>query len=62
LVLDTVIANIPKDTSRPWGPDANPQTAVMDFMENRTDFVNDKEIEDRIGITVAPKGYWKRIS
>ncbi len=61
LVLDTVIANIPKDVSRPWGPDANPQSAVLEFMSNRTDFVNDKEIEDRIGITVAPKGYWKRL-
>lgn len=62
LVLDTVIANLPKDPSRSWGPDANPQTAVLDFMSNRADFKNDSDIENKIGITVAPKGYWKRTS
>jgi cephalosporin hydroxylase len=62
LVLDTVIENLPIDESRPWGPGANPQTAVLDFMKNRSDFENDSSTEDQISITVAPKGYWKRIS
>jgi cephalosporin hydroxylase len=61
LVLDTVIENLPPDDSRPWGPGASPQTAVLEFMENRTDFVNDSIIEGKIGITVAPLGYWKKI-
>ena len=61
LVLDTVIENLPRDNSRPWGPGGSPQTAVLEFMKNRTDFVNDSIIEGKIGITVAPLGYWKKI-
>ena len=60
LVLDTVIENLPIDKNRPWGPGASPQTAVLEFMKNRDDFVNESQIEQRIGITVAPKGYWRR--
>jgi cephalosporin hydroxylase len=59
-VLDTVIENLPIDKNRPWGPGASPQTAVLEFMKNRDDFVNESQIEQRIGITVAPKGYWRR--
>lgn len=60
LVLDTVIENLPIDSSRPWGPGASPQTAVLEYMKNRDDFVNDEELEQRIAITVAPKGYWRK--
>ena len=62
LVLDTVIEDLPIDETRPWGPGASPQTAVMEFMQSHPEFVNESEIEKRIAITVAPKGYWKRIS
>lgn len=62
LVLDTVIEDLPVDENRPWGPGASPQTAVIEFMKNRSDFENEKHIEQQIGITVAPKGYWKKIS
>jgi len=61
LVLDTVIENIPKDATREWGPGANPQTAVLKYMSGRNSFKNDDSIEQRIGITVAPKGYWFRV-
>lgn len=61
LVLDTVIEDLPIDATRPWGPGASPQTAVVEFMSNRDDFKNESEIERKIGITVAPKGYWKKI-
>lgn len=62
LVLDTVIENLPVDKNRPWGPGASPQTAVVEFMRSRNDFVNEDEIEQQIGITVAPKGYWRKIT
>ena len=61
LVLDTVIENIPKDNTREWGPGANPQTAELEYMSGRDDFKNDTNIEQRIGITVAPKGFWIRV-
>ncbi len=62
LVLDTVIEELPVDVNRPWGPGASPQTAVLEFMKSRTDFENEIRIEQQIGITVAPKGYWKKIN
>ncbi len=62
LVLDTVIDDLPLDEQRPWGPGANPKTAVRDFMRERSDFINSSEIENRIAITVAPNGYWRRVS
>lgn len=62
LVLDTVIEDLPIDETRPWGPGASPQTAVLEFMSSHPEFVNESEIEKRIAITVAPKGYWKKIT
>ena len=61
LVLKTVIENIPKDNTREWGPRTNSQTAVLEYMLERKDFENDANIEQRIGITVAPKGFWIRV-
>lgn len=62
LVLDTVIEDLPRDPDRPWGPGSSPKTAVLEYMKNRNDFLNAEEIESRVGITVAPKGYWKRVA
>ena len=61
LVLNTVIQNIPKDDTREWGPRANPQTAVLGYMLGRKDFENDANIKQRIGITVATKGFWIKV-
>ncbi len=60
IVLDCIIENLPRDASRPWGPGDSPQSAVLEFMKNRSDFTNREDIEDRIALTVAPKGYWQR--
>ena len=63
VVFDTVIEDLPKDSSgeRPWGPGDNPKTAVWDFLKNNSSFIIDKEIEDKLLITVAPDGYLKRV-
>lgn len=59
LVLDTIIEDMPKDLvgNRPWGAGDNPKTAVKEFLKTTDRFVVDKEIENKLLITVAPHGY-----
>ena len=61
VVFDTVIEDMPKDffPDRPWGKGNNPKTAVWDFLKTSDRFVVDKEIENKLLITVAPDGYLK---
>lgn len=63
VVFDTVIEDMPKDffPDRPWGKGNNPKTAVQIFLETNHRFVVDKEIENKLLITVAPGGYLKCI-
>jgi cephalosporin hydroxylase len=74
LVFDTVIEDLPEKMSqdRPWGPGNSPKTAVREYIgylqtEGRTAsdgqpliLENDKQIQDKLLITVAPDGYLKR--
>jgi cephalosporin hydroxylase len=63
VVFDTVIEDMPKDffPDRPWGKGNNPKTAVQIFLETNHRFVVDKEIENKLLITVAPGGYLRCI-
>jgi cephalosporin hydroxylase len=63
VVLDTVIEDMPEDffANRPWGKGNNPKTAVREFLTTNDRFVPDREIEDKLLITVAPGGYLKCI-
>ena len=66
IVFDTVIDDIstPKTFShhkRPWGKGDNPKTAVKSFLKTNNRFIIDKEIENKLMITVAPCGYLKCI-
>ncbi len=63
VVFDTVVEDMPEDffLDRPWGKGNNPKTAVREFLEHNDRFVVDKEIEDKLLITVAPNGYLKCI-
>jgi cephalosporin hydroxylase len=45
---------------RPWGKGNNPKTAVWEFLKTNDRFVVDKEIENKLLITVAPDGYLRR--
>jgi len=62
-VFDTIIEDMPDDSfpDRPWGVGDNPKTAVWEYLKDNDDFVIDKDIENKILITVAPDGYLKRI-
>lgn len=61
VVMDTVVEDMPKDLfpDRPWGKGNSPKTAVWEFLRNNDRFEVDKEIENKLLITVAPDGYLK---
>jgi len=63
IVFDTIIEYMPKGffKNRPWDKGNNPATAVKEFLKKNKSFIRDKEIENKLLITVAPKGYLKRI-
>jgi len=63
-VFDTVIEDLPEDSfpNKPWDKGDNPKTAVWEFLKENDEFVIDKDIENKILITVAPDGYLKRKS
>ena len=61
VVFDTIIEDMPEDSfpDRPWGKGNNPKTAVREFLKETDRFVVDKDIENKLLITVAPDGYLK---
>lgn len=61
VVFDTIIDDMPKDffKKRPWGKNNNPKSAVKEFLKSNDRFEIDKEIENKLLITVAPCGYLK---
>lgn len=63
VVFDTVIEDMPASNSgeRPWGPGNNAKTAVWEFLKTHPEFAIDKQIENKLQITVAPDGYLKRV-
>jgi len=62
-VYDTIVEDMPKGSfsDRPWDIGNNPKTAVWEYLKECNDFVIDKDIENKILITVAPDGYLKRV-
>jgi len=61
VAFDTIIEDMPEDSfsDRPWGKGNNPKTAVWEFLKTNDRFEVDKEIENKLLITVAPDGYLK---
>jgi len=59
VVFDTAIEDMPEDffPDRPWGKGNNPKTAVWEFLQTNNRFEIDKEMENKLLITVAPDGY-----
>jgi cephalosporin hydroxylase len=64
VVFDTVIEDLPSGSypDRPWDKGANPKTAVHQWLKTHPEFVIDKDIDEKLLISVAPDGYLKRIS
>jgi cephalosporin hydroxylase len=63
VVFDTIIEDMPPGSfpDRPWGKGNNPKTAVWEFLKIHHEFKIDKEIEQKLLITVAPDGFLRRI-
>jgi cephalosporin hydroxylase len=65
IVFDTIVEELPTDYmpgGRPWNPGNNPKTAVFEFLKENKNFEIDKQIDNKILISVAPDGYLKRKS
>jgi cephalosporin hydroxylase len=65
VVFDTIVEDLPEDYmpgGRPWNPGNNPKTAVFEFLKENKNFEIDKQIDNKILISVAPDGYLKKIS
>lgn len=62
IVFDTIVEDLPDEIwgDRPWSKGNNPKTAVWEFLKTNDDFKIDKNIENKILITVAPDGFLKR--
>jgi len=62
VVFDTLIEDMPKGFyDRPWDKGDNPKTAVWEFLAESDNFVIDKNIDNKILVSVAPDGYLKRV-
>lgn len=63
VVMDTVVEDMPPDffPDRPWGPGDNPKTAVWAYLQENRNFEIDRQMNDKLLITVAPDGYLRRI-
>jgi len=63
VVFDTIIEDMPPDffPDRPWGKGNSPRTAVWEFLNKTDRFIIDKEIENKLLVTVAPDGFLKCI-
>jgi cephalosporin hydroxylase len=61
VVFDTTIEDQPEDFQHggPWDKRNNPKTAVWEFLKKNDRFVVDREIEDKLLITVTRQGYLK---
>jgi cephalosporin hydroxylase len=61
VVFDTIIEEMPSGSfpDRPWDKSDNPATAVRAFLGQNDRFEVDREIENKLLISVAPGGYLK---
>jgi cephalosporin hydroxylase len=62
IVFDTAIEDLPAGSfpDRPWDVGNNPKTAVHEWLNSHPEFEIDKDIDNKLLISVAPDGYLKR--
>ncbi len=63
VAFDTIVEDLPADlyNDRPWSVGDNPKTAVHEFLKANDGFIINKEIDNKLLVSVAPDGYMKRI-
>lgn len=64
VVFDTVIEELPNNyfKDRNWKAGNSPKTAVSEFLKDNNNFKIDKDIQNKLLITVASDGYLKKIN
>jgi cephalosporin hydroxylase len=64
IVFDTAIEDLPAGSfpDRPWDIGNNPKTAVHEWLKTHPEFEIDKDIDNKLLISVAPDGYLRRVS
>ena len=62
VVLDTFVEDMPEKffNNRPWDVGNNPKTAVHEFIKSNPEFKIDKNIFNKLLISVAPDGFLKK--
>lgn len=63
IVFDTIIEDLPPGSfpDRPWDIGDNPKTAVHEWLKLHSEFKIDKDIDNKLLISVAPDGYLRRV-
>jgi len=63
IVFDTAIEDLPAGSfpDRHWDVGNNPKTAVHEWLKSHPEFEIDKDIDNKLLISVAPDGYLKRV-
>jgi cephalosporin hydroxylase len=63
IAFDTIVEDLPKNhlPRQAWEKGDNPKTAVWEFLKRNDQFIIDKDIDNKLLISVAPQGYLKRV-
>ena len=64
VVFDTFVEDMPPRffPDRPWDVGNNPKTAVWKWLKNHSEFEIDKNVAQKLQVTVAPDGFLRRLS
>jgi len=59
IVCATAVNNLPvhPKRARPWGPDKNPMTALIEYQKEDNRFITNEDIDNKLLITYMPGGY-----
>ena len=62
VVFDTIIEDMPDNMfpDRPWSVGNNPKTAVWEYLKTHPEFEIDRNLQNKLLITVAPDGFLKK--
>jgi cephalosporin hydroxylase len=63
IVFNTAIENLPTGSfpDRPWDVGNNPKTAVHEWLKSHAEFKIDKDIDNKLLISVAADGHLKMV-
>lgn len=63
VVFDTFVEDMPEKffADRPWDKGNNPKTAVWEWLKEHQEFEIDKQMQNKLMVTVAPDGFLRRV-